>query len=94
MEDSQPEHNIEEKVLEEQKPVEKPEERKQEKPKEKGPSIFLKLKNKIGQWRRTIAVARKPGKEEFLASIKITGVGILLLGFIGFVIYLIYHLVW
>jgi len=90
MEDSQPEHNIEKNALNEQKP----EEKKQEQPKEKKPGIFLKLKDKLGQYRRTIAVARKPGKEEFLASIKITGIGILLLGFIGFVIYMIYHLVW
>ncbi|MDD5417066.1 MAG: protein translocase SEC61 complex subunit gamma, partial [Candidatus Aenigmarchaeota archaeon] len=70
-----------------QKPVEKPVER------EKKPGIFSKIKGKLEQYKRTIEVARKPNKEEFMSSIKITGLGILLLGFIGFIIYMIYHLV-
>lgn len=70
-----------------QKPVEK------SVVKEKKPGIFSKIKDKLNQYKRTIEVARKPNKEEFMASVKITGLGILLLGFIGFIIYMIYHLV-
>ena len=69
-----------------QKPVEK------QVVKEKKPGIFSKIKSKLDQYKRTIEVARKPNKEEYMASIKITGIGILLLGFIGFIIYIIYHL--
>ena len=81
---------------EQQQQVEQP---KQEKPKFKlfkkkeGPGFSVKLKEKFAQYKRTIEVARKPGKEEFLYSAKITGIGIALLGVIGFVIFLVYRLV-
>lgn len=75
---------------------------KQEQPKEKKP--FFKFKQKqpgepgkikriISQWRRTLEVARKPGKEEYIESAKITGMGIALLGFIGFIIFMAFRLV-
>ena len=61
--------------------------------KKEGPSLFRKLKDRLVLYRRTLEVARKPGKEEYITSMKITGVGILLIGLIGFIIYMIYHLV-
>lgn len=61
--------------------------------KSKGPSIFSRLKNKLSNFKRVINVARKPSKEEFFSSIKITGSGIALIGVIGFVIFLVYFLV-
>jgi protein transport protein SEC61 subunit gamma-like protein len=67
--------------------------KKQEEMKEKKPSIFLKIKEKISQYKRVINVSRKPSKEEFFSSIKITGSGIALIGVIGFVIFLVYFLV-
>ena len=48
-----------------------------------------KIKEKLKQYRRVISIARKPDKDEFKSSAKITGAGILLLGFIGFVIFLL-----
>lgn len=39
--------------------------------------------------RRVLLVSSKPGKEEFEQSIKITGLGILLIGLIGFIIFLV-----
>lgn len=36
--------------------------------------------------RRTLQVAKKPDKSEYLQVAKITGLGILLVGFVGFVI--------
>ena len=36
--------------------------------------------------RRTLQVAKKPDKNEYLHVAKITGLGILLVGFVGFVI--------
>jgi protein transport protein SEC61 subunit gamma-like protein len=36
--------------------------------------------------RRTLQVAKKPDKDEYMHVAKITGLGILLVGFIGFVI--------
>jgi len=65
--------------------------RKIEKP--KGPGLLSRLKNKITQYKRVVNIARKPEKEEFISSVKITGTGIILIGAIGFIIFLIYFLI-
>jgi len=44
------------------------------------------LKKFIYECKRTLQVARKPGKEEYLDIVKITGLGILLIGLVGFAI--------
>ncbi|HID60352.1 MAG TPA: protein translocase SEC61 complex subunit gamma [Hadesarchaea archaeon] len=36
--------------------------------------------------RRTLQIAKKPEKDEYLQVAKITGLGILLIGFVGFII--------
>jgi protein translocase SEC61 complex gamma subunit len=64
---------------------------KTEKP--KGPGLFTKLKGKIAQYQRVVSIARKPEKDEFVSSVKITGTGMILIGMIGFVIFLLYFLV-
>ena len=51
-----------------------------------------KWKERLLQYRRTIEVSRKPDKEEFTSSSKITGIGMIIIGFIGFVIFMVYHL--
>ncbi|MFH1473355.1 MAG: protein translocase SEC61 complex subunit gamma [Candidatus Aenigmatarchaeota archaeon] len=61
--------------------------------KPKGPGLFTKLKNKIAQFKRVVSIARKPEKEEFISSVKITGTGMALIGVIGFIIFLLYFLV-
>lgn len=66
-------------------------EEKKEKP--RGPSIFAKLKVRLESYKRVINVSRKPDRAEFLSSLKITGSGIVLVGLIGFVIFLVYFLV-
>ena len=41
-------------------------------------------------WKETVRVLRitkKPGKEEFATSVKITGIGIAIIGALGFVIF-------
>ncbi len=67
----------------------KQEKHKKEKP--KGPGFFSKQKDKLVNYRRVISVSRKPDKEEFNKAVKITGSGILFIGLIGFVIFLIYY---
>ncbi|MBI3413261.1 MAG: protein translocase SEC61 complex subunit gamma [Candidatus Aenigmarchaeota archaeon] len=51
------------------------------------------IKNKLGQYLRVISVSKKPDREEFWSSAKICGAGILAIGFIGFVIYVLFRLV-
>ena len=50
-------------------------------------------KETMGRWKRTIDIARKPDKDEFVNASKITGTGMLLIGCIGFIVFLLYHLV-
>jgi len=57
------------------------------------PGLGGRIKNKIKQYKRVLSVAHKPDKEEFVSSMRITGSGILLLGLIGFIIFLIYFLI-
>lgn len=41
--------------------------------------------------KRVLKVATKPSNEEFLKTSKVTGLGILLVGAVGFVIFLIFR---
>jgi protein transport protein SEC61 subunit gamma and related proteins len=50
-------------------------------------------KERISRWRRTLQVARKPDKDEFISSAKISGFGLVVIGAIGFVIYLFYQFI-
>ena len=43
----------------------------------------------IKKYLRVLQVARKPSKDEFVASSKICLLGIALIGFIGFIIFLV-----
>lgn len=50
----------------------------------------MDLKENIRKYRRVLQIARKPGKEEFLSSTKICALGIALIGFVGFMIFLMF----
>ena len=45
------------------------------------------FKKKITEWKRVLSITKKPSKQEFSASAKITGIGMLIIGFVGFLIY-------
>jgi protein transport protein SEC61 subunit gamma-like protein len=48
--------------------------------------MFLeKIKEKLENYRRVLTLARKPTSEEFRETAKITGLGIIIIGVIGFV---------
>lgn len=42
--------------------------------------------------RRVMRVASKPSKEEFIQSFKISAIGIIILGAIGFIIFLLFNI--
>jgi protein transport protein SEC61 subunit gamma-like protein len=46
----------------------------------------------LKNWDRVIKLSRKPRKDEFVTIAKITALGMLLVGFIGFIIRLIIQL--
>lgn len=44
------------------------------------------MSSRLGEIRRVLLVARKPTQEEFTEASKITGLGVLLIGMVGFLI--------
>jgi protein transport protein SEC61 subunit gamma and related proteins len=44
---------------------------------------------RLGEYLRILKLTRKPTREEFAVIAKVAGAGILLIGFIGFIIYLL-----
>jgi protein transport protein SEC61 subunit gamma-like protein len=44
---------------------------------------------RLGEYLRVLKLTRKPTREEFTVIAKVAGAGILLVGFIGFIIYLL-----
>ncbi len=51
------------------------------------------IKNRLSQYFRVISVSKKPDREEFWSSVKICGIGILIIGLVGFMIYVAFRLV-
>ncbi|MCK5699422.1 MAG: protein translocase SEC61 complex subunit gamma [Candidatus Aenigmarchaeota archaeon] len=49
----------------------------------------LNLKSKIQEHMRVLKITKKPAKKEYSAAIKITGLGIILIGTIGLIIFMI-----
>jgi protein transport protein SEC61 subunit gamma-like protein len=47
----------------------------------------IDVKEKLAEYRRVLQVARKPSEEEFRHLVKICGLGIILIGIIGFTTY-------
>jgi protein transport protein SEC61 subunit gamma-like protein len=52
-----------------------------------------KLKNFFAESRRVLLVTKKPGMKEFKLAVKITGLGMILIGSIGLVIRMIGYLI-
>jgi len=52
------------------------------------PNILSKLKSFVIQSKRVLKITKKPSKEEFKVIVKVSGIGIALIGAIGFAIHL------
>ncbi|MEM4637793.1 MAG: protein translocase SEC61 complex subunit gamma [Candidatus Woesearchaeota archaeon] len=52
-------------------------------------SLWIKLKSFVNECIRVLKITKKPTKEEFKTISKISGLGILIIGLIGFIIHLI-----
>ena len=50
--------------------------------------LNVRLRTFIIESRRVLAITRKPTKIEFVTIVKVTGIGILLIGLIGFLLQL------
>ena len=49
-------------------------------------AIFGKLKTFAGECRRVLTVTKKPTRAELMIIVKVSGIGIVLIGLIGFVL--------
>ncbi|UCG95314.1 MAG: protein translocase SEC61 complex subunit gamma [archaeon] len=54
-------------------------------------SDFMGIRNFMKNAMRVLKVTRRPDRKEYTTASKITGLGIIIIGFIGFVIFLIFH---
>jgi len=54
--------------------------------------MFNKIKDFVGQTRRVIQISTKPQMDDYLSTAKVTGLGIILVGGIGFLIYLVFNI--
>lgn len=50
----------------------------------------MDLKGKIKEYLRILQVARKPSREEFTTSAKVTSLGLFVVGIIGFIVFLLF----
>jgi protein transport protein SEC61 subunit gamma-like protein len=48
---------------------------------------------KLREYRRVLKISEKPDREEFEMSAKVTGVGIILIGLVGFIFYMASNLI-
>jgi protein transport protein SEC61 subunit gamma and related proteins len=51
-----------------------------------------KIRSFVIQCKRVLKITKKPSKEEFKIIVKVSGIGILLIGAMGFIIYLLWTL--
>ncbi|MBS3101850.1 protein translocase SEC61 complex subunit gamma [Candidatus Woesearchaeota archaeon] len=49
-------------------------------------SLGFRLKNFIGECKRVLTVTKKPDAAEFKTIVKVSGLGMLIIGLVGFVI--------
>ncbi len=57
--------------------------------KEKLSEYWVKLKSFLKECKRVLQITKKPTKTEYKAIIKVTGIGILIIGALGFTITII-----
>ena len=56
-------------------------------------TLFTKFKSFLMQSKRVFKITKKPSMEEFKVIVKITSLGIAIIGIIGFLIYLLWILI-
>ena len=50
------------------------------------PNLMAK---KFREYRRVLSITKKPGMDEFKATVKVTGLGMIVIGLVGFTIFMI-----
>lgn len=60
---------------------------------EHNPTLYSRLKSFLFECKRVFRVTKKPTKEEFKGIVKISAIGIALIGLIGFLIQILWQLI-
>ena len=55
--------------------------------------VFIKLKSFAWECKRVLAVTKKPTKLELTTVVKVSGIGIALIGLIGFALHIVNRLI-
>tara|TARA_B100000315_G_C14081722_1_gene365182 strand:- start:258 stop:455 length:198 start_codon:yes stop_codon:yes gene_type:complete len=55
-------------------------------------TLMRRIKKFIGESRRVFKITKKPDKVEFLMIVKVTGIGILIIGAMGFIIRMLWEM--
>ena len=53
------------------------------------PTLMTRIKSLITEYARVLRVTKKPTSEEFKAIVKVSGIGMAIIGLIGFIIQMI-----
>ena len=53
------------------------------------PSLWMRFKRFAKECKRVLKVTKKPTSVEFKTIVKVSGMGILIIGFIGFVVHMV-----
>jgi len=56
-------------------------------------SLFSRLKSFILECKRVFRITKKPSKEEYKGIVKISAIGIAVIGILGFIIQIIWRLI-
>lgn len=56
-------------------------------------TLLSKFKSFILECRRVFTITRKPSKEELKIIVKVSGIGILIIGFLGFIIQILWQVI-
>ena len=56
-------------------------------------TVFKRIKNFFIESRRVFRITKKPTMEEFKIIVKVSGLGILLIGLIGFIINMVWQVI-
>lgn len=56
-------------------------------------STLSKLRSKVKEYKRVLRITKKPSMEEFKTTVKVTGLGIILIGVIGFTISIVAQII-
>ena len=60
---------------------------------EQKPSLLSKFKRFVNECARVLKITKKPDSFEFKTIVKVTGLGIIIIGLIGFIIQIIKQLI-